>query len=153
MVEDFKGFLCILAITMTHLHFQPIQGKTVDIMDAILHTGEVASVEHMLDKVYLIVEEVVANIVNYAYPDGIDDYLDVEIERQDEQITFRFRDGGVPFNPLMKDSPDISLPMAQRPIGGLGIYLIKMNADDLDYKYVNGENIFTVMKNIGRRSE
>lgn len=43
--------------------------------------------------------------------------------------------------------------MAQRPIGGLGIYLIKMNADDLDYKYVNGENIFTVMKNIGRRGD
>ena len=48
---------------MTQLHFLSIRGKTLDIIDAILHTGEVVSVEFMLDKIHLVVEEVVTNIV------------------------------------------------------------------------------------------
>ena len=83
---------------MTQLHFLSIRGKTLDIIDAILHTGEVVSVEFMLDKIHLVVEEVVTNIVKYAYPDGADGYLDVEAENCDGQIILRFRDGGTPFN-------------------------------------------------------
>ena len=110
---------------MTQLHFLSIRGKTLDIIDAILHTGEVVSVEFMLDKIHLVVEEVVTNIVKYAYPDGADGYLDVEAE-----------------------TPDTSLPMDYRPIGGLGIYLVKKNVDSVDYEYINGENILTVVKRI-----
>ncbi len=131
---------------MTQLHFLSIRGKTLDIIDAILHTGEVVSVEFMLDKIHLVVEEVVTNIVKYAYPDGADGYLDVEAENCDGQIILRFRDGGTPFNPLTKGAPDTSLPMDHRPIGGLGIYLVKKNVDSVDYEYSNGENILTVVK-------
>ena len=116
---------------MTQLHFLSIRGKTLDIIDAILHTGEVVSVEFMLDKIHLVVEEVVTNIVKYAYPDGADGYLDVEAENCDGQIILRFRDGGTPFNPLTKGAPDTSLPMDHRPIGGLGIYLVKKNVDSV----------------------
>ena len=108
---------------MTQLHFLSIRGKTLDIIDAILHTGEVVSVEFMLDKIHLVVEEVVTNIVKYAYPDGADGYLDVEAENCDGQIILRFRDGG-------------------------GIYLVKKNVDSVDYEYSNGENILTVVKRI-----
>ena len=102
--------------------------------------------EFMLDKIHLVVEEVVTNIVKYAYPDGADGYLDVEAENCDGQIILRFRDGGTPFNPLTKGAPDTSLPMDHRPIGGLGIYLVKKNVDSVDYEYSNGENILTVVK-------
>ena len=128
----------------TRLHFQPIRGKELDIINAILDTKEVASVGQALMAVHMAVEEVVVNIVEHAYTEVADGYIDVEIERQDGSITFCFRDGGIPFNPLEQEPPDTSLPMAQRPMGGLGICLLLKEADTIDYEYSDNENILTV---------
>lgn len=97
-----------------------------------------------LGVVHLVVEEVIVNIVDYAYPDNIDGYLDVEVMRHEEDLTLRFRDGGIPFNPLEQEAPDTSLPMSQRPIGGLGIYLILKKVDTISYEYTDSENVLTV---------
>ena len=136
---------------MTRLHFQPIQGKNVDIINAILHHKELALVDEALyRKLYVVVGELVTNIVNYAYPNGENDYLDVEIMHDKELLTIRFRDGGVPFNPLEKAPPDITLPMDQRPIGGLGILLVVQKVDAIAYEYINGENVLTISFKITR---
>ena len=130
---------------MTRLHFQPIQGKNVDIINAILHHKELALMDEALyRKLYVVVDELVTNIVNYAYPDGENDYLDVEIMRGEKLVTIRFRDGGVPFNPLEKDPPDTTLPMSQRPIGGLGILLVIQKVDTIAYEYIDSENVLTI---------
>lgn len=131
---------------MARLHFQPIRGKTLDIIDAIIQTEEVASTGDMLRKIHLAVEEVVVNIVDYAYPDGEEGYLDVDITRDDGGITLRFCDGGVPFNPLEKEPPDTTLPMAQRKIGGLGIFFVTKVMDTVTYEYADGQNVLTVRK-------
>ena len=128
----------------TRLHFQPIRGRELDIIKAILHTGEVASVGQALMAVHMAVEEVVVNIVEHAYPEAVEGYIDVEIERRDGSITFCFRDGGIPFNPLEQEPPDTSLSIAQRPMGGLGIFLLLKEADTIDYEYSDNENILTV---------
>ena len=130
------------------LHFHSIRGKALDIIDTIIQTEEVVSTGKAFGVIYLVVEELVVNIVEFAYPDGGNDYLDVEIERDKESITLRFRDGGVPFNPLTKELPDTSLPIEQRRIGGLGIYLVFKKTDSVGYEYVNGENVLTVMKKL-----
>jgi anti-sigma regulatory factor (Ser/Thr protein kinase) len=136
---------------MTRLHFQPIQGKNVDIINAILHHKELALVDEALyRKLYVVVDELVTNIVNYAYPNGENDYLDVEIMHDKELLTIRFRDGGVPFNPLEKAPSDITLPMDQRPIGGLGILLVVQKVDAIAYEYINGENVLTISFKITR---
>ena len=132
----------------TRLHFHSIRGKALDIIDTIIQTEEVVSTGKAFGVIYLVVEELVVNIVEFAYPDGGNDYLDVEIERDKESITLRFRDGGVPFNPLTKELPDTSLPIEQRRIGGLGIYLVFKKTDSVGYEYVNGENVLTVMKKL-----
>ena len=130
---------------MTRLHFQPIQGKNVDIINAILHHKELALMDEALyRKLYVVVDELVTNIVNYAYPDGENDYLDVEIMRGEKLVTIRFRDGGVPFNPLEKAPPDTTLPMSQRPIGGLGILLVIQKVDTIAYEYIDNENVLTI---------
>lgn len=130
---------------MTRLHFQPIQGKNVDIINAILHHKELALVDEALyRKLYVVVDELVTNIVNYAYPNGENDYLDVEIMHDKELLTIRFRDGGVPFNPLEKAPSDITLPMDQRPIGGLGILLVVQKVDTIAYEYIDSENVLTI---------
>lgn len=133
---------------MTRLHFHSIQGKALDIIDVILHTGEMVSLGDEWLVVRLVVEELVMNIVNCAYPDGGNDYLNVEAMRDEKSITLRFSDGGVPFNPLEKEVPDTSAPIEQRPIGGLGIYMVVNKMDAVDYEYTGGENILTVKKYI-----
>ena len=129
---------------MTRLHFQPIQGKSLDIMDAILQTEEAASVANAWRMLSVVVEELVVNIVDYSNSD----YLDVEIIRDKKCIILRFRDGGVPFNPLKKKAPDFSLPIEDRKIGGIGIFLVVQSMDSVAYEYTGGENILTVMKKI-----
>jgi anti-sigma regulatory factor (Ser/Thr protein kinase) len=127
---------------MTRLHFQPIQGKTPDIIDAILQAEEVASVGDFWNVLNVVVEELVVNVVNYSHSD----YLDVDIIRDEKSITLRFHDGGVPFNPLKKDPPDFSIPFEEREIGGLGIFMVKEYMDEVGYEHAGGENILTVMK-------
>ena len=136
---------------MTRLHFQPIQGKNVDIINAILHHKELALMdEAVYRKLYVVVGELVTNIVNYAYPDGENDYLDVEIMHGEKLVTIRFHDGGIPFNPLEKDPPDTTLPMSQRPIGGLGILLVVQKVDTIAYEYIDSENVLTISFKITR---
>ena len=129
---------------MTRLHFQPIQGEAPSIIRAILQTEEVASLGDMRDDIRLVAEELVVNIADYSGSD----YLDVEIERSLEQITLRFRDGGVPFNLLEKEPPDITQPWEQRRIGGLGIFMVMKKMDRVEYARTDGQNILTVMKQI-----
>ena len=133
---------------MTHLHFPHIQGKTIEIIEAIIHTKEVVSLGEEWSVIRLVVEELVINIVNYAYPDGNNDYLDVETDLREDQITIRFRDSGVPFNPLEQESPDMSQPLRQRQIGGLGIFLVSKKMDHMTYERTDGENVLTVRKYI-----
>lgn len=133
---------------MNRLHFHSIHGKALAIVDAILHTEEVATAGEAFGAIRLVVEELVMNIADYAYPDGYNDYLDVEIERDETYITLRFRDGGVPFNPLEQTPPDISLPMEERRIGGLGLLIVIKMMDAVTYEYTDGENVLTVKSKI-----
>ena len=130
------------------LHFHPIRGKALAIVAAILHTEEVSSLGEAYGDIRLVTEELVMNIVDYAYPDGDNDFLDVEIERDEKHITLRFCDGGVPFNPLEQPSPDISLPMEQRRIGGLGLLIVIKKMDSVTYEYTDGKNVLTCNKDI-----
>lgn len=129
---------------MTRLHFQPIQDRSLDIIGAILQTEEVAPVVNAWRMLDVVVEELVVNIVDYSNSD----YLDVEIMRDEKCITLRFRDGGVPFNPLEKEVPDFSIPMEDRKIGGLGIFLVTKYMDTVTYEHAGGENILTVKKEL-----
>lgn len=129
---------------MTRLHFQPIEGKSLDILDTILKNTEVVSVDDSWRNLSVVVEEIVLNIVDYSKSD----YLDVEIIRDEESITLRFHDGGVPFNPVEKEMPDFAVPMENRQIGGLGIFMVIKYMDTVRYDRSGDENILTVMKRI-----
>lgn len=135
---------------MSLLHFQPISGKSLDIINAILQTEEVTSVGEVYGVIRLVTEELVLNIVNYAYPNNDNGYLDVEIMRDENSITLRFHDGGVPFNPLEKEPPDITLPLYERKIGGLGILMVIREMDSTEYEYTEGENVMTVSKTLNK---
>lgn len=131
---------------MKELYFQPIAGKAEEIIDAILRTKEVASCTKELYAIHLVCEELVVNVVSYAYSDGAEGYLKVQIEKEEGCITLRFIDGGVAFNPLEREMPDVSLPLEERQIGGLGIFLTVQMMDEVLYERVNDENVLTIKK-------
>lgn len=131
---------------MSTFHFQPIKGQAQQILDAILNSPEVSScnLKEALT-LQLACEEIVMNVTSYAYPEGSDGFLDVEIQKTD-RITIRFEDGGVPFNPLEQEMPDTQLSWNQRRIGGLGIFLLQRKMDNMHYAYENNKNILTIEK-------
>ena len=95
------------------------------------------------------IEEVFVNVAHYAYPDGEGDMsLDISFDEQSRDIAFRMTDKGVPFDPLEKPDPDITLSAEDREIGGLGIFIAKKTMDSITYAYENGENILTMFKKI-----
>ena len=138
--------------SMRRLHFQPIAGRAPDILDAIVGSPEVAESGRVAKIIRLVCEELVVNVVDYAYPDGVDGYLDVDIDRDDRAITIQLRDGGVKFNPLERDMPDTTIPLKDRPIGGLGIFITVKKMDDVKYEYVNNENVITIKKNLSNET-
>ena len=95
------------------------------------------------------IEEVFVNVAHYAYPDGEGDMvMGIGFDEQSRTVTFRMADKGVPFDPLKKPDPDITLSAEEREIGGLGIFIAKKTMDSLTYAYENGENVLTMTKNI-----
>ena len=129
---------------MTRLHFQPIKDKSLDILDTILKNEDVAAVDETWRRLSVVVEEIVLNIVDYSKSD----YLDVEITRDEESITLCFHDGGELFNPLEREEPDFTVPLEDRKIGGLGIFMVIKYMDTVTFSHSGGENILTVMKKI-----
>ena len=95
------------------------------------------------------IEEVFVNVARYAYENGEGDVtLGIGFDKESRNITFRMRDKGVPFNPLNKPDPDITLSAEKREIGGLGIFITKKTMDTVEYTYENGENTLTMIKKI-----
>lgn len=96
------------------------------------------------------IDELFGNIARYAYsPDVGKATVRFSVEEDPLEVTITFIDNGVPFNPLEKSNPDTHLSAEERPIGGLGIFLVKKSMDLVEYEYKNGQNILKIKKNIG----
>ena len=103
--------------------------------------------DDLTNKLDMCAEEIFANVAFYAYPEknGI---IDVELKKSDHNIIIEFKDQGIEYNPLEKPDPDITLPPEERPLGGLGIYMVKNLANIIYYKRENNNNILTLIFNI-----
>ena len=133
---------------MSTVHFQPIEGQACQILGAILESPEVSSCNQKENlALRLACEEIVMNVTSYAYPESVEGFLDVDIQKGD-RIVIRFEDGGVPFNPLEQNLPDTNMPWTERDIGGLGIFLLRYKMDDVRYAYEDNKNILTIEKAI-----
>ena len=99
--------------------------------------------------VCVAIEEVFVNVAHYAYGDGEGEVtLGISFDEAGRTVTFRMTDRGVPFDPLKKPDPDITLTAEEREVGGLGIFIAKKTMDRLTYAYENGQNILTMIKKI-----
>ena len=95
----------------------------------------------------IAVEEIFVNISHYAYnPDTGPATIRVEVLEDPLAVELTFFDNGIPYDPLAKADPDITLDADERAIGGLGIYMVKQSMDDVTYEYKDGQNILTIRK-------
>ena len=90
----------------------------------------------------MALEETYINIVHYSGAQQIE----LALERDDASILLRLTDRGRPFDPLAHEDPDVTLGVDERPIGGLGIYMVKRLMDDVSYARVDGANVLTMRK-------
>ena len=97
-------------------------------------------------QITVAVEEIYVNIAHYAY-DGAAGGMTLTMDALPEGgVMIRFADSGIPFDPLAKKDPDITLSAEERSIGGLGIYMVKKSMDSVNYVRENGQNILTITK-------
>lgn len=96
----------------------------------------------------LAMEEAVVNVMSYAYPEGTEGKVNIEVVADDYKMVFVITDSGKPFDPTKKAAVDTTLPLEQRAIGGLGIHLIRQIMDEVTYQRKGDQNILTLIKNI-----
>ena len=95
------------------------------------------------------IDEVFTNIASYAYPDGEGmATVRMDFDPATRLSTITFEDTGIPFDPLQQQEPDVTLSAEERPIGGLGIFLVRETMDDVTYERRDGRNILTISKKI-----
>lgn len=95
----------------------------------------------------IVIDELCSNVARYAYSDKTGK-VTVSVDTVDKpmKVWLTFTDEGVPYNPLAKEDPDITLSAEERKLGGLGIYMVKKMMDEFRYEYKEGKNIVTVCK-------
>lgn len=138
---------CQPSATLQFDHISTRLGSTTEVCSKVLSTAATLHAA-VPESMRLIVEELVVNAARYSYPKDRDwsdeDRLWITIEYIDSSFVLTFRDHGVPFNPLTATAPDFSLSVEERPIGGVGLFLVKQMSADITYSYSNRTNILRV---------
>ncbi|MBQ6228850.1 MAG: SpoIIE family protein phosphatase [Prevotella sp.] len=105
--------------------------------------------EEMVKSLNLAIEEWVANVINYAYPKGTRGHVELTAEISDDVLTLVVKDHGIPFDPTQHEEVDVNAELNDRPIGGLGIFLVRSIMDTMEYQRTpDGYNVLTLSKKI-----
>ncbi len=119
--------------------------RVLKFLDQILEKSDCPMKEQM--QIDLAAEEVFVNIASYAYQGNRGDaVVTAEILESPRRIRVSFQDEGVSFDPLSQKEPDVSLPLEDRGIGGLGIFLVRKTMNEVKYERREGKNILTFIK-------
>ena len=120
-------------------------GDVLSFVDSILEEhGCSMKLQMQID---IAVEEIFVNIAHYAYGEETGDAV-ILAGVDDNMFFVTFSDSGMPYNPLEKEDPDTTLDVEERPIGGLGIYMVKKSMDKVEYEHKDGKNVFTIRKKL-----
>jgi sigma-B regulation protein RsbU (phosphoserine phosphatase) len=151
--------LTMLAIRYTPKQFESTLSETLvlknDIHEVSRFSSFIKSVmeELSVDKslgreLRLAIEEAVVNVINYAYPAGTEGDITIKITSDGNTLHCQIIDAGIPFDPTTKDRTDTTLSVQERPVGGLGILLVRELMDSINYERIDGQNVLTLIKRI-----
>jgi len=96
--------------------------------------------------VNLALEEILTNVISYGYQDSGEHQIIIRIFLKEGELTVKVEDDGLPFNPLEVPEPDTGKPLEERPVGGLGIHLVRNLMDGLEYRRQEGKNVLVMKK-------
>jgi len=96
----------------------------------------------------LVLEEMVSNVIFYAYPEDSDSEIELEAESDGKELTFLLSDSGKEFDPTLKEDADPTVNPVDRQIGGMGIYIVKNIMNEVTYQRLEGKNLLTMKKAI-----
>jgi serine/threonine-protein kinase RsbW len=97
----------------------------------------------------LVMEEMVSNVIFYAYPKGTEGTIELSVDGDEKELTFLLSDQGYEFDPTLKADPDLDVNPAERRLGDMGIFIVKNIMDSVTYQRLEGKNLLTMKKNIG----
>ena len=122
--------------------------------------GELARVAALLDQLgterhlapemvadmHIALDEVLTNITKYAYTDDAEHKIHIRFRILDNVLEAEIEDDGAPFNPLVVSAPDVSAPLRERQVGGVGMHFVRCLLDEVIYKHVDGRNRLVLKK-------
>lgn len=129
---------------ITLLNNQQEIARMADFLDQEVMEGLGLDAQKKLN-IHLALEEAVSNVINYAYPTDEEHHLRVEVEMYADRLVFKVIDSGVPFDPTQQADTDVSSPLEERPIGGLGIFLIRNIMQSVSYERDGENNVLTMI--------
>ena len=98
-------------------------------------------------QLHLALEEAVVNVMNYAYMGYMGMPITISADILENKVVFLIEDAGIPFDPTKQEAPDTTLSVEERPIGGLGIMLIRQLMQEITYEYKDNKNRLTLVMN------
>ena len=96
----------------------------------------------------LVLDEIVINVIAHGYDDDAEHLIHVRLGRKDQTVTVEVEDDGRPFNPLDLPTPNFDLPLEERPIGGLGVHIVRSMMDTVDYRRDGDRNVLTMTRTL-----
>jgi serine/threonine-protein kinase RsbW len=99
-----------------------------------------------INAINLLLDEIVINIIAHGYDDALEHQILVNLALESDVLSIRIEDDGRPFNPLEAPAPNLDLPIEERAIGGLGIFIARSIADQMQHDRENGRNVLTIKK-------
>ena len=104
----------------------------------------------VVNAISVVLDEAVSNAINHGYDAGVRGQIAVRLRRAPDAVLLEVEDDGRPFDPLQTPPPDLTLPLERRPIGGLGVHLIRNLMDEVSYARVGGRNVLKMVKHLAR---
>lgn len=151
-------------LTMLFIHYLPeqsvkpqrhilvIRNEVKQISKLADFVSTIANIKHLSEgeemNLNLALEEAVTNVVLYAYPKDTEGSVELEAALNGDSLEFTLTDSGKPFDPTAAPQANIDLSVEERPIGGLGIHLVRHIMDEVTYRREGGKNILTMIKKL-----
>ena len=149
--------LTMLAVQYTKKHIVEVLSRTITLHNDVNEVPQLAAfVDDVCEalgfdaptvmQMNLAMEEAVVNVMNYAYPAGTVGNIRIDAVASEERLKFVITDSGSPFDPTEQAVVDTTQGVDDRPIGGLGIHLVRQLMDSINYERIDGKNILTLRK-------
>jgi anti-sigma regulatory factor (Ser/Thr protein kinase) len=116
----------------------------LDRLEALCRAAGLA--EPVVLELRLVAEEVVTNVAKYGYAPGAAAAMEVRVSMDDDAVSLEFRDSGEPFDPLSQPPPDLDAPLEERPVGGLGLTLVRALVEEARYAREGPVNVLRLVK-------